>query len=314
MLHMNLIKKFKTSFQIKFSNDYRFLCHLMGSKTIVYDSNSWEKIAELSKPKNPSCIQFSQNNDYLYIKNTIGTICMYDTSEFQLIKTIKSNKKVHFVEGDFALTNAPFTILDTLKTKCGNQLALVNIDSGEYKILTDFDDSITLFDYHHMIPSENSYLFTLSYVSNKTDSREYKLLKVSNVNSEPSITIIENQLNLHWNSAIYDSIHQVYILINNFEITIMDSTFDNVLKQKTILENNNDTDKGYFYHINQSNNGQFIILTYSNQIYILRYDDLQVIRVENLPYACLAQFSDNNQYLLIGTWNNGYILENDLIE
>src|SRR4051794_8124688 len=105
MLKMNLIKKFKTSYQIKFSNTQVFLCHTIGSKTIVYDSNTWEKIAELSKPKNPGYIHFSHNDDYLYIKNTVGTICVYDTDKFQLIKTIESNKKFQFVETDFALTN-----------------------------------------------------------------------------------------------------------------------------------------------------------------------------------------------------------------
>jgi hypothetical protein len=47
---------------------------------------------------------------------------------------------------------------------------------------------------------------------------------------------------------------------------------------------------------------------------VLRYDNLQIILIENIPFVCFAEFSDNNQYLIIGTWNNGYILENNLIE
>lgn len=49
------------------------------------------------------------------------------------------------VEGDFALTNTPFLIIDTLKTKSGNQLALINIDTHEYRVFTDFEDVITPF-------------------------------------------------------------------------------------------------------------------------------------------------------------------------
>ncbi|PLS06704.1 hypothetical protein [Neobacillus cucumis] len=94
MLQMNLIKKLKTSYQIKLSNNHRFLCHTMGSKTIVFDSSSWEKMAELSKPKDPGYIQFSQNDDYLYIKRTIGTICVYETGGFQLVKTINLIKNL----------------------------------------------------------------------------------------------------------------------------------------------------------------------------------------------------------------------------
>jgi len=99
MLHMNVIKKFNTSYQIKFSNAYRFLCHTMGSKTIIYDTDSWEKIKELSKPNNPGDIHFSDNDDYLYIKNTIGTVCVYETVGFQLIKTIKSKKNINLLKG-----------------------------------------------------------------------------------------------------------------------------------------------------------------------------------------------------------------------
>lgn len=65
---MNLIKKLKTSFEIVISNDNRFLCHTMGSKTIVYDTNNWEKVIELPKPKNPGYIKFSRNDDFFTLK------------------------------------------------------------------------------------------------------------------------------------------------------------------------------------------------------------------------------------------------------
>jgi len=76
MFQMNLIKKLKTSYSIRLSSDNRFLCHNMGRKTIVYDFTSWEKIIELDKPNNPSNLRFSKNNEYLLIKNTVGTICV----------------------------------------------------------------------------------------------------------------------------------------------------------------------------------------------------------------------------------------------
>lgn len=52
MFQMNIIKKLKTSFEIKMSNDQGLLCHTMGGKTIVFDTKSWEKVAELTKPLN----------------------------------------------------------------------------------------------------------------------------------------------------------------------------------------------------------------------------------------------------------------------
>ena len=116
VLNMNVIKKFKTSYQIKISNTSRFLCHTMGSKTIIYDTTSWEKIKELSKPNNPGEIHFSDSDEYLYIKIQL-VLYVYETVGFQLIKMMKSNRKYQLVEGDFALTNTPFIVLDAVKTK-----------------------------------------------------------------------------------------------------------------------------------------------------------------------------------------------------
>ncbi|MEH6939233.1 hypothetical protein V7056_15520 [Bacillus sp. JJ664] len=309
---MNLIKKLKTSFQIKLSNDGRFLCHTMGLKTIVFDANSWEKVAELSKPKNPGDIKFSKNNDYLYIKNTIGTVCVYETSEFCLIKTIQSNRSRQMVEGDFALTNDDFTIIDILKTKSGNQLALINIDNGNYNKLTDFEDSITIKKYEQYISNEGSHLFTLNNDNENTDYDDYNLLKVKYENEKASFTLISHPKVLHWESVIYDSIHEVYILVSGFEITILDSTFKKILKKKNLLKNESNGDFGYFYHLHQSNNAKFLVITYSEHVFILRYDDLQIIVDEAISYACFAEFSEDDQYLFIGTWNNGYILEVNL--
>ncbi|OXS76189.1 hypothetical protein B1B04_04140 [Lysinibacillus sp. KCTC 33748] len=210
MLHMNVIKKFKTSYQIKFSNAYRFLCHTMGSKTIIYDTGSWEKIKELSKPNNPGDIHFSDNDDYLYIKNTIGTVCVYETVGFQLIKSIKSNKKYQLVEGDFVLTNTSFIILDTLKTKDGHQLALINIEKGEFRVLTQFKDSIPLIYFNHFIQAESAYLFTLSYVNNE-DYRVEKIVKVKEPINKESIEILDNLEIRNWDSIIFNSI-KTYIL------------------------------------------------------------------------------------------------------
>ncbi|SMQ77933.1 hypothetical protein SAMN05444673_3148 [Bacillus sp. OV166] len=311
MLQMNLIKKFKTSYQLKLSNNQCFLSHTMGSKTIVFDSRSWEKIAELSKPKNPGYIQFSQNDDYLYIKSTIGTICVYETDGFQLIKTIKSNKKFQFVEADFALTNIPFLILDTLKTKEGRQLALINIDKGEYTLLTDIEDSLTLIDYKHFIQTESSFLFTLSYVNNE-DYRVHKILKVKEPINKGSIEVIENSEIWYWESILYSSIHNVYIVVHNYDVVILDGQFKKIYKKVNLSDKDYPGYFGYFQHIHLSNDGQLIIITYSETVLILRYDDLATIVVEKIQYACFGEFSNDDRFILIGTWENGYILENTL--
>ncbi|OCA88491.1 hypothetical protein A8F94_24355 [Bacillus sp. FJAT-27225] len=309
MLQMNLIKEFNTSYQIKASNNHRFLCHITGSKTVIYDTSSWKEIAALNKPNHPGNIHFSTDSKYLYIKSTTGSIWMYDTSEFKMVKMMKAN---NMVEGDFALTNDPLIILGTVKTKLENQLALINLTTGKYELLTDFREPVTLFDYHHFIRNEHSHLFTWSYVNEKTDYREYKLLKVSKVDSDLSIKLIENPIHLYWESVLFDSIHQTYILLSDYELIVVDSTFSKILRKKSIVEYGNKDDIGYFQYIHQSENCQWIIVTYSEGVFIFQYEDLHLLLAEKIQYACFAEFSYQDKYLLIGTWKKGYVIENNL--
>jgi hypothetical protein len=255
MLQMNLIKKLKTAFRIRLSSDNRFLCHNTSTKTVVYDLNSWEKIIELNKPNHPGSMRFSKNNEYLLIKNTIGTICVYDTADFQLVKNIQSKKTFKLVEGEVNFTQDNLLILDILETNNGRQIASINIHSGEHTILTEFENDRTLIKYNHFVKNENYHLFTLSYVNNKTDFRENKIIKVKEPINKQSIEVISHP-EIRWDSVIFDSIHDVYILVINYEITLVDSDFKRVLKKKSIANNDyypqQATKNGaiYYYHIN----------------------------------------------------------------
>ncbi|MRX73434.1 hypothetical protein GJU40_14910 [Bacillus lacus] len=310
MFGMREIRKLQPSFQVKLSRKHRLLCHTMASKTIVYDTNSWEKTFELSK-KNPGYIKFSRNNGYFYIKNTTGTIYMYNTEEFDLIKTVKSNKAYKMIEGDFGLTKDEFIILDTVQTKNGKQLALINAKDNKYQILTSFEDLNTILYYHHYVLDENSHYFTISQVDKDSDMRVNKLLKVKEETNGSVITVSTHPELSYWNSLIYNSIHQVYIVIKERNLVIVDSNFKMILNKKSIVENEQQI-VGYFLHVHQSANGKFIIVTYSEQIFIIRFQGLQVIVTERVPYPCFAEFSEDDDYLLIGTWENGYVLENNL--
>lgn len=229
MFQMNLIKKLKTSYRIRMSSDNRYLCHSMGSKTIVFDLKSWDKIAELDKPKHPFDMRFSKNNEYLLIKNTVGTICVYATVDFSLVKTFQSNKSFKLIEGDVNFTQDNL-ILDVLHTSYGNQIAIIDIHSKEHKILTEFEDSLlltgcpTLIYYNQFIQTENSHLFTLSYVD-ETDYRLHKIVKVKEPINKDSIEVLSNSEIWYWDSVVFDSIHQVFILVHTNEITLVDSEF-----------------------------------------------------------------------------------------
>jgi hypothetical protein len=314
MFQMNLIKKLKTSHQIRVSEDYRFLCHSMDSKTIVYDFTNWEKIIELNKPNYPSHIRFSRNSEYLLIKSTSGDIYVYNTaSNFQLVNRLQSKKSFKLVEGDVNFTQDQSMILSVVETGNGNQIGMINIYSGESIVLTDFKELHNLIYYHQYVDYKKIHLFTLSSVNNETGYRENKLVKVREPINRESIEIVNHPDILVWDSVIFDTIHDVYIVVSDYEITLLDSDFKTILK-KTYINDNNPVEGniGYFRHLHQSGDGRFIVLTYSKSIAILKYEDLKIIRIEHLPYASFAEFSHGDQYLLIGTWEHGYVLENNL--
>lgn len=314
---MNLIKKLKTSFEIRLSGDNRFLCHNTSSKTIVYDFNSWGKIIELNMPKHPYHMRFSKNNEYLLIKSTTGTICIYDTSNFQLLKTIKPKKSLKIVEGNVNFTQDNL-ILDVIETNIGQQIVSINFNTEEHIVLSEFNNPHTLIIYNHFLQKGNFHLYTLSYVNIETDYREYKILKVKEPLSKESIEIINNPENLTWDSIIFDEIYGGYILINNYKVILVDSDFKKILKQEYFVHEAYPQEKtGFFRHIHLSNNGKLIILTFSDSIFILRYGDLKTILVEQNPdnlssEFTFAEFSNNGEYIFIGSWKNGYVLENNL--
>lgn len=310
MLQMNLIKNLKTSFEIRISHDFRWLCHNTNNKTIVYDMNTWEEVVVLNKPTNPSRIKFSGNDEYLIIKNTNGGIWVYKTGDFQLLNILKSKKSYKLIDQGFAFTQDNKMILDIMETKLGNQIVTLNIDSGEKRILTSFKNS--LISYNHYSTKEKFHLFNLNFVNDQTGYREYKLIKVNEPVTVQSIQVISNQEILQWDQVIFNSLADTYILVNDYEIAIVDSDFKFVLKKVTLVETKDQDDTGHFEHMNLSNNGKFIVLTYSKKIFILDFGDLKTIAIEKFSYACFAEFSKDDNYLLIGTWDNSYVLKNNL--
>lgn len=310
---MNLIKNLKVSYEIVLSNDKKLLCHTMGGKTVIFDTETWEKVIELKKPNNPSHLRFSQNDEMLYIKNTVGTFCVYDTKEFQLIKTIKSGKSFQIVEGNFALLENPFTVLDVLKINEKKQICTLNIETGNYQILTELEG--THIEFNQFIPYDNSYLFTLSYLEGVKGYLRYNLIKVVDPLVKPSYSIVENLGITNWVLVCYVPVHQVYIFVHqDYELTIMDAELKTVLKKSNLTENGVQSTDEYFVHLAASYDGSYIVLTSSNRVFILGFEDLTPIQIEELEYACFAEFSKDDTYFLVGTWSKGFVLENNLKE
>lgn len=310
MFQMNLLKKFKTSFEMRLSHDNQLLCHNTSNRSFVYEVKSLEEISVLTKPSQPSQMKFSRNNEYLLIKNTKGGVWIYDTEKFQIVRNIKTTKSFRLLDHGFSITQDSGNILDILQTSQGDQIVSISIDSLEHSIMTEFEHA--LIHFNHYSEKNSFHLFTLSCVNPKSGYRENSVLKVNEPINKHSIELLSNSKVLNWDSVIFNSVEDVYIVINDYEIVLIDSEFKNVLNKVLIVDEDCQENTGYFKYLDLSNDGNFIVITYSNRIFIFRYNDLKKLLVENIPYASFAGFSKDDRYLLIGTWEGGYLLENNL--
>lgn len=92
----------------------------------------------------------------------------------------------------------------------------------------------------------------------------------------------------------------------------MDAELKTVLKKSNLTENGIQSTDEYFVHISSSNDGNYIVLTSNDRVFILGFEDLTPIQIEELDYACFAEFSKDDNYFLVGTWSKGFVFENNL--
>ncbi|MBV7508979.1 hypothetical protein KW850_27635 [Bacillus sp. sid0103] len=92
----------------------------------------------------------------------------------------------------------------------------------------------------------------------------------------------------------------------------MDAELKTVLKRVNLTENGVQSTDEYFVHIASSNDGNYIVLTSNDRVLILGFEDLTPIQIEELEYACFAEFSKDDTYFLVGTWSKGFVFENNL--
>ncbi|MBO8176869.1 MAG: hypothetical protein H0Z31_05345 [Bacillus sp. (in: Bacteria)] len=308
LLQMEIIKKLKTSHQIRCSKNNHFLCHTMERKTVIYRQDNWEIVKEIKRPSYPANIRFFNNDNHLLINSTDGQIYIYDTNNFEKINEFRSRKNFRLIEGDINITNDNRQIILPVISEDKAQIGVINIQTGERKLLTNFQYEDNILEYNQYISSEKKHLFTLTFINLK-GFYENKLVKVSEPVEESLIEEIYNKRIMIWEKALYNPIFEHYILVNETEIILLNKEFNKVINRKSI---SNGKDIGYFYHVGLSNDGNYILLTFSKYIFILKYDDLSIVRSEKIPYACFGEFSSDDQHLYIGTWKEGYILKNNL--
>lgn len=229
MLGMNIKKKLKTSFEIIFSEDQRFMCHSTNTNVILFDN--WDHSISINSPKNPSCVKFSRNNKLLIIKNTSGGLWIYDLENLKLLKRISSKRNFKLLDDGFGITENN-RILDIMDTKNGNQIISVDVDTGDFSLLTNYENSQIKYNGFINQPNNKFHLFTLSLLNKITGYVENKIIKIKEPISPSSIEIISNSKVFFWDSLIYSSIHNLFILVDDYDLILMNMDFTDIVTKK----------------------------------------------------------------------------------
>lgn len=307
---MKTVKTFNKSYNLVMSSDAKFVCRTIGSKTFLYENQNWDHPVLLTKPTNPGDVKFSPDNSFLIIQNTSGNIYIYETENFSPIKRIVSNKSYKMIEhGGCAFVANKKMVLCIAIVQSREQVLAFDLETTNWYPITDFNENYHI-GYTSYSEKENAHLFQISRINKITDDWDYQILKV--YEDDLSMEILNLPLGVFWDELVFNHHQNTYISLYKREIHLLSSDLKKIIKKENLSIPNNGV--SIVCDMSLSKNGKFIVIAYSECVVILDSEHLDIIRIERIPYACFAQFGNDDEFLLVGTWDSGYILENNLTE
>ncbi|KZR58863.1 hypothetical protein [Pseudobacillus badius] len=132
--------------------------------------------------------------------------------------------------------------------------------------------------------------------------------------ADHSIEVIRPLENLTWDAVFFHTSSDTYILINRHEVSLLSSDLTKVINRIQLPLSSRNGLPPYYCQATLSNDGKLLVIAYNDWVVILNSPQLEVMAIEKVPSACFVEFSTADQFLLIGTWEKGYILQNNLID
>lgn len=304
MFQFNVLHEFNTSYYLAFSKNSKFLARV-SNKVNVYHPQSFKEITTLTKPSNPSIVLFTDDEQFLIIKSTVGTIVVYDTEKFEVQLIFKSNKSLKLSEGPFFFDHSTNCIIDSVVKNGSPQIAMLNIINGEIKTISTYHDGTTISCSHSSKPNR----YFTKYVVNKTTGWLQSQLLI--MDEAGIITILESKLVNEWDGICYSSIRNKFIMFKDNELLLIDDSINKVENRLTFS-----LDSGEYstHRMQLSRTEEYLLMTFNKTIYIVDINNFEIIYSIKLQYACFAAFTQDDNHLLIGTWEKGYVVENPLKE
>lgn len=299
-----LCNSFKNSYTLDVSTSRDLLVRTQAKSTTIHQFSSGKELIRLTKPTNPSQVQFSEGGNLLIISSTNGNLYVYATSNFELLHSITSTRKTKIVEAPFSYDTNHQMLFYIVEQDGIQQLATYQLQSKNHQIHTAFDQSQTFIHFEHFSSDTNQYLYTVKMLNRETDFYEFSTLVVSILAGEVKISQNAAPLNLYWNSIKRLTSRKLYLLARDNIIELRNESFDILFELKFSVPS-----EGYFVQLSLSKNEKFAVITYSTRLFLIRLKDNSVILEQDLNFVMSGSFSETSQHLLIGTAEAGYVVE-----
>lgn len=310
MESFNYIKKLKKSNYIQFSPNGDYIVSVSGNQIIIIDSQSFNELHVYKEIKHPGRIAFAFNSEKIFASESaikkLGVFNLSSELSAKIYKVTNSN--------DYQDYNICFTP-DNKKIICGiynvkdNVIATLNLETSKVEnILVLRNSFVNKIQYSD---NDKSYLFSIferggCIIDGETYSTTY-ILKWKYPFDVNEPTELRTGLTMTWSDISYNSTTKQYALYDqdNNILIVTDITMSKELS-RCILSNKS---LGYFYNLNWSHDGEYIVMTFLNTVKIIRVKNLECIKEFKVSSGLYSEFSPDDKLLVIGTGKNSYIID-----
>lgn len=307
MLGAKVHKEMKKAYAFSIANSKNFFVRI-ATQSIIYNLASMEELIKLKKPTYPSDARFSFDDKYVAIKNTSGSTVVYEVSTFREINRFNSKKNFKLSDGGFSWVTGKYEILDIVNINNRYQIIHFDILNDNKKLITDFKLDLNVINYNDYIISKDQYLFSHRNVD-ELDEWQNEILKLQICNGVYNVQTIKFTECKMWNALLYNTKFNFYVIVDeDYTIFLIDE--NDVVHNKIHIFKEDKYE--YFVQMTISNCESYLVVVFCDSVDIYELPSLKLIRTERIDNASYVAFSKNDEYMLLGTSEKGYILENNL--
>lgn len=341
-------KKFLKSFEIKMSPDGKYICHLNGGSVSLFDAENYTEVANFRDIKYPHHLSYSYDSKLLAVKSTQRKIAIYDLENQKLINIYRLKRNSQPQDYGFCFTVDNKYILNLVYT---NELLgyISKIDIQSFEEERFFEECTYVFNSIQYVNERKQYLISGFDRNKQGDKNTSFIMWYSESDNSFELVDLDTQTQqmlyhdetktfIGWSLSGKDLI----VFSNKYQVTnklnvVTDNpktiNWSNVLDEseglKRFMEHEqlgtadlgiklNDlgvftiSEEGYIRHICFSKNGKYLAVVLSEIVKIYEYPTLKFLNSIANRYTCYAEFAEDDKYLLIGSWDNGFIYELNL--